>query len=155
MSRSIHVNLEAQPADDAVIGADLATLLEAAVDATLADHDVAEAEISLTLLDDDGIADLNERYLGHEGPTDVIAFAMNAPGAPPLGDLYIGLDQAIRQARALGVPPLEELARLAVHGTLHILGHDHPEGEERLTSPMWARQETILERVVETSRGRE
>lgn len=155
MSRSIHVNLEASPADGAVPAVDLAELLERAVDAALADHDIAEAEISLTLLDDDGIAALNERYLGHEGPTDVIAFAMSTPGAPPLGDVYIGLDQAVRQAQALGVPPLEELARLAIHGTLHILGHDHPAGEDRLASPMWTRQESILARVVETARRRE
>ena len=42
----------------------------------------------------------------------------------------------------------EELARLVVHGTLHVLGHDHPEDDSRLRSPMWRRQERLLRRVL-------
>jgi probable rRNA maturation factor len=54
----------------------------------------------------------------------------------------------LRQAADLGEVPAVELARLVVHGTLHILGHDHPEGTERERSSMWKWQEEILQKVV-------
>src|SRR5688500_4391209 len=68
---------------------------------------VAEAEISVALLSDAGIADLNQTYLDHEGPTDAITFALHEPGDPPLGDVYIGLEQAARQAAEFGATPEE------------------------------------------------
>lgn len=117
--------------------------LERAVRHTLASQGVEEAELSLTLLDDEGIQDLNRRYLAKDRPTDVIAFTL---GKEPvlLGDVYLGYDQAGRQAGELGVPLDEELVRLAVHGTLHVLGHDHPDGPEREESPMFALQEALV-----------
>jgi probable rRNA maturation factor len=118
-----------------------------AVQATLRDRAVTDAEISLTLLGDAEIQALNQRYLGHDGPTDVLSFPLYEPGEPPVGDIYIGYAQALRQAEALGVPESEELARLAVHGTLHVLGYDHPEGEDRESSEMWRLQEEILARL--------
>jgi probable rRNA maturation factor len=66
-----------------------------------------------------------------------------------LGDIYVGYDQATRQAEEAGVPLPEELARLAIHGTLHVLGHDHPEGPERLESAMFRLQEQLVRRVME------
>lgn len=146
----IHVNVEVElDAGDGVDAREVVRLLREAALAVLDDHGIDDAEISLTLLGDDEIADLNERFLRHEGPTDVIAFTMHEPDEPPLGDVYIGWDQAKRQAREHGVSDLEELARLAVHGTLHVLGHDHPDGEDRLESPMWRRQEAILQSVID------
>ena len=53
-----------------------------------------------------------------------------------------------RQADALGVPLMEELARLAIHGTLHVLGHDHPDGDDRSASPMYVLQERLLGEVL-------
>ena len=44
--------------------------------------------------------------------------------------------------------PIEELARLTVHGTLHVLGHDHPDGQDRLESEMWQIQESIVAQVL-------
>ena len=122
----------------------LLQLLERAVSAAAEARGVREGEISLTLLDDPGIADLNQRFLGHEGPTDVISFALYEEGELPVGDVYVGLDQAARQAGENGVPLPQELARLAVHGTLHVLGEDHPEGAERVESAMWRLQERIV-----------
>jgi probable rRNA maturation factor len=118
--------------------------VRAAVRATLRHEGVADAEVSVTLMADDEIAELNVRYLQHEGPTDVISFALYEDGEDPVGDVYIGFEQALRQAAALGVAPTHEIARLAVHGTLHVLGHDHPPGEERLDSEMWRVQEAIV-----------
>lgn len=124
--------------------ADMRAALVRAVRETLRACDVDEAEISLALLDDDGISALNRRWLDRDRPTDVVAFALHGEGEPPLGDVYIGVAEALRQAGAHGVPPREELVRLAVHGTLHVLGYDHPEGQARMTSEMWLLQERLV-----------
>lgn len=112
-------------------------------------HEGAEdGEISLTFLDDAGIDALNVEYLGKTGPTDVIAFALHGPEEAPLGDVYVGYEQARRQAEGLNVPLDEELLRLAVHGALHVLGHTHPEGDDREGSPMFLLQEDLLTRIL-------
>lgn len=118
--------------------------IEAAVRHVLRAEGVDRAEVSVALLGDDDIAALNREYLGRDRPTDVIAFNLAGEGEPPLGDVYLGAAQARRQAAEFGASPAEELLRLAVHGTLHVLGHDHPEGEERVESAMFARQEALL-----------
>jgi probable rRNA maturation factor len=118
--------------------------VEAAVRHVLAAEAVAEAELSAALLGDESIAQMNREYLEHEGPTDVITFAMHEGDEPPLGDIYVGVDQAVRQAAEFGATPAEEVLRLAVHGTLHVLGYTHPEGAERVESEMFVRQEELL-----------
>lgn len=144
MAIVVHVNAEGVgPLDP-----DVEFLLQRAAVAAFQAAGTADAELSLTLLDDARISELNESYLGHEGPTDVISFALHDEGEPPLGDVYIGHPQAVRQALENGVPTAEELARLAIHGTLHVLGEVHPEGVERLDSPMWRTQERILREVL-------
>ncbi len=65
------------------------------------------------------------------------------PDEPPVGDIYLGTERAIEQAAEQGEPPARELARLAVHGTLHVLGYDHPE-TDRESSEMWRHQERIV-----------
>lgn len=117
--------------------------LERAVRHTLADAGIVRGEISLTVLADDDIRAINRDYLGHDRPTDVISFSLGEPDTP-LGDVYLGGDEAARSARALGIELAEEFVRLAVHGTLHVLGHDHPEGEDRLESPMFELQERLV-----------
>jgi len=123
--------------------------IEAVVAHTLRSRGVETAEISVALLGDDEIAGLNQDYLQHEGPTDAITFTLNEPGEPPLGDIYIGVSQAIRQAGEFGATPAEEVPRLAVHGTLHVLGFDHPEGPDRAESEMYRIQESLLRDFLE------
>lgn len=125
--------------------------IEAAVRHVLAAEGVETAEISVALVSDEEIASLNEDYLKHEGPTDVISFALHEQGEPPLGDVYVGVDQAVRQAAEFGATPAEEVLRLAIHGTLHVLGWEHPEGAGRTESEMFARQEELLKRFIEGS----
>jgi probable rRNA maturation factor len=92
------------------------------------------------------MARLNREYLGHEGPTDVISFPLEDPGDRVVGDIYIGVDQAARQAEDLGVTAREETVRLALHGLLHVLGWDHPEDGGREESEMFRRQEELVGR---------
>jgi len=127
-------------------------LLESAVRRTLDDQGIIGGEISLTLLDDEGIGALNHRYLGKDRPTDVLAFSLG-DGPAPLGDIYLGVEQARRQAEELGVALEEELVRLAVHGTLHVLGYDHPDGAERTGSPMFVLQERLVHLVLAGASG--
>ena len=148
MSLDIEVNHADDLSDDAeLIHTDADTVVRAAVAAALADRGVQDAAVSVTLVGDDGIANLNQQYLGHEGPTDVISFPLFEQGERPVGDIYIGAAQARRQAQDLGIPLRQELARLAIHGTLHVLGYEHPDNEERENSELWRLQEAILRRL--------
>lgn len=105
---------------------------------------VARADLSVAYLGDAEIAALHERHLGRAGPTDVLAFALHDDGEDPVGDIYVGHDQALRQAAEAGAEPGEEMVRLAVHGALHVLGHDHPAGPERDECRMFRAQEEIV-----------
>lgn len=118
----------------------------ALVEHTLAAEQVADAVISVTFLSARAMARMNREQLGHRGATDIITFELTRPSptAPVTGDMYICPDVARANAKAWKVPVREELARLVIHGTLHALGLDHPEGDARLTSPMWLAQERHL-----------
>ena len=140
------------PAAEVLVNADDAPgapteLVERAVRAALATSPDTVGELSLTQLDDDGMRRLNAKYLHRDRATDVIAFT---PGeAPILGDVYVGHERARAQAEEHGIGLEEELARLAIHGTLHLLGHDHPDGPERLQSPMFELQERLVREVMD------
>ena len=127
--------------------------IEAAVRWVLREEGVDEAEISVALLDDDQMAVMNEEFLDHEGTTDVISFPLQEKGEPPLGDVYVGVEQAVRQAAEFGATPAEEVLRLAVHGTLHVLGYDHPKEAGRAESEMFARQEALLKSFLAAEPG--
>ncbi|GIU92303.1 MAG: endoribonuclease YbeY [Acidimicrobiia bacterium] len=101
-------------------------------------------EVSITLVDEAEMARLNRRYMGGDGPTDVLAFPVEDlqpgrlpephPDGPPLllGDVVIAPDYVERQAAELGVRFSDELRLMLVHGLLHLLGYDHvtrPEAE--------------------------
>ena len=122
--------------------------LRAVALAVLEAERVRDAMLSIALVTAPRIARLNRAHLGHAGATDVIAFALrqgNRPKrAPVLGDIYIAPSVARANARRFGGGVREELERLVIHGTLHVLGYDHPGGRERTTSPMWRRQEDLL-----------
>ena len=129
-----------------------AALLERAVRETLSAEGQSAGEVSLTLLGDDAVRELNKGYLGKDRPTDVISFSLG-DGGELLGDVYVGVPQARRQAAELGVDLNEELVRLAIHGVLHVLGHDHPEGPEREHCPMYALQEAYLKSILASGTG--
>jgi probable rRNA maturation factor len=95
----------------------------------------ARSELSIALVDDTEIAELNERYRGRPGATDVLSFSL-LEGAHAerrgalLGDVVVSLDTAAVQARRARRTLDDEVLRLLIHGTLHLLGHDHERGGE-------------------------
>lgn len=107
-----------------------------------------DAEVELTLAGDAEMERLNFDHMGERGSTDVLSFplhewALNGreshltdedgvspPGPLLLGDVVIDIDQALRQAAEGNWGVAEELVLLAIHGTLHLVGHDHAEIEE-------------------------
>jgi probable rRNA maturation factor len=130
-------------------------------------------ELAVYFVDEPSIAELNERFLGGDGPTDVLAFPIDddvvgtgagvggrspdsgAPGpdrSPPdvseipvlLGDVLVCPAVAAHNAARLGRSVADELALLVVHGILHVLGMDHAEEEE--TRLMQARERELLGR---------
>ncbi|MDT3767480.1 rRNA maturation RNase YbeY [Gleimia hominis] len=97
-------------------------------------HVSTEAELSILFIDPDPMADLHERWLDLEGPTDVMSFPMDElrPGTaqkptPPgtLGDIVVCPQVAAQQALSAGHSSMEEMLLLTVHGILHLLGYDH------------------------------
>ncbi len=124
-------------------------IVRRAVSAALADRGVDEVELSVTLLGDAAMSALNREWKGEERPTDVLAFALHSGAEPVMGDVYVGIERAREQAAVLAEPPGTELARLAIHGTLHVLGYDHPE-EAREASELWQHQERILREIQTT-----
>lgn len=112
------------------------------------------AEVSVSFVDNDEIHGLNRDYRGVDRPTDVLSFPMLDgdadegdidihSGSVVLGDIIISAEKAVEQAAAYGHSVERELAFLAVHSTLHLLGYDHetsPEDEK----DMFERQEKIL-----------
>jgi probable rRNA maturation factor len=124
-------------------------LLQAAVrETTRAAIGNGDVEVELTLCSDVEMTRLNFDHMRERGPTDVLAFPLHEwsvdgshshladddgflpPGAMLLGDVVIDVDQAVRQAAEGSWSVAEEMTLLAIHGTLHLLGHDHAEIDE-------------------------
>lgn len=115
-------------------------------------HEVDDmTEVSLMFTDDETIHEMNREYRGIDRPTDVLSFALEegeeeeiygGPEENLLGDIIISVETAVRQAEEYGHSVEREMAFLALHGMLHLLGYDHMEEEER--QEMRAQEEAIL-----------
>lgn len=115
------------------------TICRKAVAATLraARDGCAAGEVAVRLADDAAIQELNRSWRGKDAPTDVLSFPAGPPpaGLPaglgwPLGDLALALETSAREAAEEGKPLADHLTHLVVHGTLHLLGHDHEQPAE-------------------------
>lgn len=121
--------------DEAV---DLDVLMALAAEC-LTGEGAANAELSVSFVTEEEMADLHVRYMTEEGPTDVLSFPLDdidEDGVRVLGDVVIAPAVAARNNPA---DPASEMRLLLVHGILHLLGHDHEEEGER--AAMWAIQE--------------
>src|SRR5262249_3852238 len=96
---------------------------------------IGEAEISLAFVDDATIHRLNRQFLDHDEPTDVLSFPLSDPGSRKLvGEVVIGAEVALAQARDRGHEVQAELALYVIHGLLHLCGHDDhdPDGAAKM-----------------------
>lgn len=103
---------------------------------------VADAELSVSFIGEDEIADLHRRYMGEDGPTDVLSFPLDADGEAGVDGVRMLGDVVICPAVAARNAPEDvagELRLLLVHGILHLLGHDHQDADQK--AEMWSRQE--------------
>jgi probable rRNA maturation factor len=125
-----------------------ARALKATMRALLAAVDEPGAAISLTLVNDATIREINRQHRGKDKPTDVLSFPLEPePFAEErlLGDIVISIDTARRQAADYDAPLQRELERLMIHGLLHVLGHDHEEPGER--AAMEAEERRLAEAI--------
>lgn len=94
-----------------------------------------DGELSILIVDDPQIAELNKQYLNRKGPTNVISFPMRAGGFEDLnpqllGDVVISVETAKREAGDAGISTNARLSQLLVHGILHLFGYDHENDED-------------------------
>lgn len=103
--------------------------------------------MSIILVDNDKIHEINREYRNIDRPTDVISFAgidasVNRELSYELGDIYISIDKVFEQANTYNHSVMREFAFLVTHGTLHLLGYDHIEYNEEQV--MFKKQEEVL-----------
>ena len=125
-----------------------------------------EAEVNLTLTDNENIHEINREYRGIDRPTDVLSFPLLSYDRPGdfsflneereddfnpdtgevmLGDIIISVDKVLEQAESYGHSPKREFAFLIVHSMLHLFGYDHIEPED--AALMEPKQKQILEEL--------
>lgn len=136
----------------------LCGLIRRAIGAALKHEGFAwDAEISVTLTDNDKIRTLNSEYRNIDRATDVLSFplfereeivALDGSDEEPicLGDIVVSLERAAMQSEEYGHSFEREVAFLCVHSVLHLLGYDHELGKEQ-EEDMFARQEEILKKI--------
>jgi len=111
-----------------------------------------DAELSLLLVDDSMIQDLNRRYLNRDKPTNVLAFPMREGEFSTLhphllGDLVISVETAERQSNRFGLDEMEMVILLMVHGVLHLIGYKH-EGTKKGAREMTLKQKELFQQVI-------
>lgn len=150
-ARMMEITISTEPEEPAAVPEDAAAVRRA-IETVGRLYGAEDAEVSVTLTNDDYIHTLNRQYRGVDRPTDVLSFALaeseepeilGSPAGAVLGDLVISLERARAQAEEYGHSYLRELSFLTVHGMLHLLGCDHMEEAERLE--MEERQRHVME----------
>jgi probable rRNA maturation factor len=101
--------------------------------------------VTVSLTDDETVADLNQRFRGKTGPTNVLSFPAAETARPFLGDVILAYGVCTREADEQGKPIADHLLHLVIHGVLHLLGHDHLEDDE--AEAMEARERTLLAKL--------
>jgi probable rRNA maturation factor len=117
-------------------------ILRRAVRAILADEGVAEAEISLAIVDDRAIHELHRQFLGQDEPTDVLSFVLERSEGRLEGEVIASADTAQSAAARYGNSPADELLLYVIHGTLHLVGYR--DDDRRARAAMRARERRYL-----------
>jgi len=125
-------------------------MLIEAIQNTLDAEGKSNVDITLKFTGDKEMRQLNQTYRQIDHTTDVLSFNQDCvdpeTGRVYLGDIVISLEQAQKQAEENQKSQHEEYVRLAIHGTLHLLGYDHAEPEEE--AAMWELQESLMSDVL-------
>jgi len=148
--------------DKVDIGKALEDIIVTVIKTTLSVEKIHDnVEVSIVLVDNNYIQELNRTYRSKDTPTDVLSFAMRESNSPefedvcfceeePLGDIVVSLERAEDQAREYGHSFEREVGYLVVHGMLHLLGFDH--GNEEETKVMRQKEEEVL-KAIDLTRG--
>ena len=123
----ITVEVEAQGDEQPLAPAEVGRLVRA----VFTDRQTAAALATVIFTDDEQLRHLKKTYLKIDAYTDVIAFELNEPGEPLEGEIYISVDRARENCATYGESLEQELRRLVVHGSLHLMGErdDTPAGQ--------------------------
>ena len=126
--------------------------LRKAAKTVLADLAPPDSEVSVSLVGDSQIRELNRRYLDRDKPTNVLAFSMREGAFVSLhpqllGDVVISVDTARRQSNRFGLKEVEMVILLMIHGILHLLGYEH-EGTKKGSNQMALKQKELFRRVI-------
>ena len=118
----------------------------------MADLAPPDSEVSVSLVGDGQIRELNRRYLDRDKPTNVLAFSMREGAFVSLhpqllGDVVISVDTARRQSNRFGLKEMEMVILLMIHGILHLLGYEH-EGTKKGSNEMALKQKELFRRVI-------
>jgi len=101
------------------------------VNQILDDHKINEGTVSIIFVDDRYITELNKKYFNKENPTDVMSFNLEEKGEALEGEVYISIETAEWQAQDYKVSIDEEVIRLIIHGSLHLLGYGDSDKEKK------------------------
>ena len=122
--------------------------------AVLSALDCPDGELSIVIVDDRRIAELNQAYLQHSGPTNVISFSMQEGdfgdiNPQLIGDIVISADTCAREAQEAGISTENRFDQLLIHGILHLFGYDHvySEAEARVMDAKSDQLLSLLEKL--------
>lgn len=133
---------EGLPLEDLPLGEWAARVLE--------EFGMTEAELSVVVVGDPEIRDLNKTYLGHDRPTNVISFPQqegDGPAGSHLGDVVISIERAFAEAREAGMGLDERMLQLLIHGICHLLGYDHERGTDEQAAEMEGVEESLFRSI--------
>ena len=115
-----------------------------AVEMILTDASIQRAEVSVAIVDDPTIHELNRHYLDHDYPTDVLSFVLSSENGELEGEVVVGAETARAAAPEFGLTQNDELLLYVIHGTLHLVGYDDATDDDR--AEMRRRERQCLQR---------
>lgn len=128
------------------IDEEIEKIVEKSIEAALKEIEFTEDyEVSVSFVGDEEIHELNRDYRGVDRTTDVLSFPMDDEFTNMLGDIVININKVIDQAKEYGHSEKREISYLTVHSTLHLMGFDHEEEEDK--KEMRAVEDRVMEKL--------
>ncbi|MDK8275659.1 MAG: rRNA maturation RNase YbeY [Peptoniphilus duerdenii] len=128
------------------IDEEIENIVEKSIEAALKEIEFTEDyEVSVSFVGDEEIHELNRDYRGVDRTTDVLSFPMDDEFTNMLGDIVININKVIEQAKEYGHSEEREISYLTVHSTLHLMGFDHEEEEDK--KEMRAVEDRVMEKL--------